>query len=177
MKEKPRPLIVINTGEGKGKTTAALGMVLRHLVNQWPVAIVQFQKNPDDFKYGEQKLAEVFPELEIHTLGAGFTWNETDESIHQKAALNALKKAEELIFSGKFKMVFLDEIIYSIHFRFLEESRVIDLIQRAKGKVHLLLTGRYASESLIAMADLVTEMKNIKHPYEQGIPAQKGIEW
>lgn len=173
-----KSIVIVHTGEGKGKTTAAMGIILRTLVHGWNAAIVQFMKSEKDFKYAEVKLTNYFQNLEIHTLGAGFTWDTNNREHDIKLAAGAWEKSKELINSGKFRTVLLDEIIYAIHYKFLEESHVLDFLANRPSGVNIILTGRNASTALIESADLVTEMKNIKHPYkEKGLLAQKGIDW
>ena len=172
-----KSLIIVHTGDGKGKTTAAMGMVFRSVAHGHKVAIVQFIKNADDFKYGEQKLAKQFDNLDIFTMGAGFTWDTENKELDIKTTLQTWEKAKELVYSGEYRMVLLDEINYVISYGYLDEKLVLELLENKPARMHLVLTGRGATEAIIARADLVTEMKNIKHPFEKGILAQKGIEW
>ncbi len=174
---KDKSLIMVHTGEGKGKTTAAMGMVFRTVAHGWPAAIVQFMKSKDDFKYGEQKLAQQFDNLDIFTMGAGFTWNTDNPELDIQTTLETWQKAKECVFSGKYRLVLLDEINYVIDFKFLAEQEVLEMLNNKPAGLHLILTGRNATPAIIEKADLVTEMVNIKHPYEKGIMAQKGIEW
>jgi len=177
-KQKKKSLIIVHTGDGKGKTTAAIGMAMRTVAHGWKVAFVQFLKNPKDYKYAIQKLEKDHENLDVFTLGAGFTWDTKDEEVDKKAARDTWEKAKELIFSQKYRMVVLDEINYAIGLGQLPEAEVLDLLENKPENLHLILTGRNATEKIIDVADLVTEMKNIKHPFrEQGIIAQKGIEW
>ena len=177
MPSKKKSLIIVYTGDGKGKTTAAMGMVFRCVAHGYKSAVVQFIKSDEGFKYGEQILAEQLPLLDIFTLGAGFTWK-NDQETNQKAALEAWDKAKEVVLSGEYRMVVLDEVNYAIHHGYISELEVLKLFNRKPKEVHLVLTGRNARETIIEQADLVTEMKCLKHPYkEQGINGQKGIEW
>ena len=175
---KNKFLTIIHTGDGKGKTTAALGMLMRMIAHGWRVAMVQFMKNPDTFKYAENKLNDQLDNLDVFTMGAGFTWDTKDQELDIQTTLQTWDKAKEIMLSGQYRMVVLDEINYVIDYEFLEEKSVINFLQKRPKNFHLVLTGRNASQRLIRMADLVTEMKNIKHPYqEKNILAQKGIEW
>jgi len=177
-KKKKKSLIIIHTGDGKGKTTAALGLAMRTIAHGGRVAFVQFLKNPKDYKYAVHKLEKENENLDVFTMGAGFTWETKDKAKDIKLAHETWQKAKELIFSKKYNMVVLDEINYAIHYDFLPEEEVINLLMEKPKELHLVLTGRNATKKIIEKADLVTEMKNIKHPYkEQGISAQKGIEW
>ena len=176
---KNKFLTIVHTGEGKGKTTAALGTVMRMVAHGWDAAIVQFMKNPKKFQYAEHKLEKKLEHLDVFTMGAGFTWETQNRELDIKTTLKTWKKAKELMLSGKYRLVLLDEIIYVMDYNFLDEDIVIDFLKKEKpSDLHIILTGRNASDKLCAVADLVTEMKNIKHPFEeQGILAQKGIEW
>ena len=177
--KKNKFLTMIHTGDGKGKTTAALGTVMRTVGHGWHAAIIQFMKNADEFKYAEHKLEKKFDNLDVFTMGAGFTWNTQNRELDIQTTNDTWEKSKEVILSGKYRLILLDEIIYVIDYKFLEENVVIDFLKNKKpANVHLILTGRNASEKLCEVADLVTEMKNIKHPFDtQGMLAQKGIEW
>jgi len=173
-----KSIIIVNTGEGKGKTTAAFGIVMRTIAHGWNAAIVQFMKSPKDYHYGESKIAEKFETLDIYTMGAGFTWNTNDIEKDKKLAMEAWQKAVDVMNSGKYHTVMLDEILYAIHYKFLDESLVLDYLKAKPAGLNIILTGRYAGDAIIQVADLVTEMKNIKHPYkEKKLLAQKGIDW
>ena len=174
---KNKSLIIVNTGNGKGKTTAAMGIVFRMIAHGRKVAVVQFIKNQSDFKYGEHKLAQKFDNLEVFTMGAGFTWNTQNRDLDIQTTLQTFEKAKELILSEKYDLVVLDEVNYVVDFGFLPEENLIELLSQKPKKLHLILTGRNATMKVIEKADLVTEMQNIKHPFEKGILAQKGIEW
>lgn len=177
MPSKKKSLIIVHTGDGKGKTTAAMGMVFRMVAHGWRAAVIQFIKSSDKYRYGEQILAEQMPLLDVFTLGKGFTWT-NDEETNRRSVLSAWEKSKEAILSGKYHMVVLDEINNVIDYGFLEEESVLALLDQKPKHVHLVLTGRNAKASIIEKADLVTEMQCVKHPYkEQGIVAQKGIEW
>ena len=176
-KGKDKSLIIVHTGDGKGKTTAAFGMVMRMVGHGWPAAIVQFMKS-SEFKYAEVKLAEKLENLDVFTLGAGFTWDTQNIEVDKQTARNAWEKAKELMDSGKYRLVLLDEINYVLDYNFLEEKLVLDYLKNKPPQLHIVLTGRNASPALIECAQLVTEMKKIKHPYEDiALLAQKGIEW
>lgn len=173
-----KSIIIVNTGEGKGKTTAAFGVVMRTIAHGWSAAIVQFMKSPSDYHYGEAKIAEKFDTLDIFTMGAGFTWNTNDIEQDKQLAMEAWQQAVDIMNSGKYRLVMLDEILYAIHYKFLDEEMVLNYLKSKPAGLNIILTGRYASEAMIQTADLVTEMKNIKHPYkEKKLLAQKGIDW
>ncbi|MDH5716722.1 MAG: cob(I)yrinic acid a,c-diamide adenosyltransferase [Spirochaetia bacterium] len=170
-------LIIVHTGDGKGKTTAAMGMIIRTITHGWNAAVVQFLKKETAYKYAEQKLAKKFENLDVYTIGAGFTWDIKNKETQIKKTLEAWEKSKKLIFSKKYRMILLDEINYALDFGFLDEKEVLEVLEKKPEKLHLILTGRNAKKSIIKKADLVTEMKNIKHPFEKGILAQKGVDW
>ena len=171
-------VIIVNTGDGKGKTTAAMGVAMRSLVHGYRVALVQFMKNPDEFEYAEKKLENFFSKLSVFTMGTGFTWNSADLSIDKAAAGLAWNHAKKLVLSNEYDLVILDEILVAISCGLLEESEVLDFLQSTIKLPDIILTGRGASTSVIALADLVSEIKNIKHPFDtKGTLARKGIDW
>lgn len=177
MNEKSKHLIIVHTGEGKGKTTAAMGIALRILAHGGKVALIQFMKSPTDYKYGEQKISKTIPELDVFTMGAGFTWDTKNRDLDIKTSLETWEKCKETSLSGIYELVIWDEINYVINYGFLDEQEVLAFLDD-ETLPHLILTGRNATSNIIKKADLVTEMKNIKHPFkERGIRAQKGIEW
>lgn len=176
--KKKKGLILVNTGNGKGKTTAALGMALRAWGQGMKVLVLQFIKG--GWKYGELKAVEKLgPNFEIRQMGEGFIKGADDKSLdgHRHAAQEALDAARTEIFSGKYDLIILDEILYAIHYGLVALDDVLDLLARKPENLHLVLTGRNAPPEIIERADLVTEMREIKHPFTKGIPAQKGIEF
>ena len=169
-------LTLIFTGDGKGKTTAALGLAFRALGHQFPVAIIQFIKG--SWKYGELESAKRFADrLDFHVMGKGFTWKSENLDEDIRVAQKAWRFAKETILADQYKLVILDELTYLITYGMVEESEIIDVIAQKPQGMHLVITGRGASKGLIDCADLVTEMKEIKHPYKKGVKAQKGIEF
>ena len=175
--KKRKGLIIINTGEGKGKSTAAFGLAMRAAGNKMNVYIMQFMKG--QWKAGERKSFEkLSPYVEFEAMGDGFTWDTNNVEQDKATARKAFEVAKEKLLSGKYQMVIFEEINYVLHYQFLPETEFLDLLLKKPESTHVVCTGRDASEKLIEMADLVTEMKMIKHPFEeQGIPAQKGIEF
>ncbi len=171
-------LIVVYTGDGKGKTTAALGTCLRAIGYNWNISVIQFVKG--SWKYGEIKGLEKLKEnVELHIIGEGFVGIIDDKkefAEHQKAAQKGIELAIEKIKSGKFQLVILDELNVALKLNLISESDVKSVLAARSDEQHLIITGRDAPEFLIEQADLVTEMKEIKHPYQKGIPAQKGID-
>jgi cob(I)alamin adenosyltransferase len=170
-------LIIINTGHGKGKTTAALGMVMRSLGHGYKVAIVQFIKGA--WEPSEKRVFSHWPDqLEFHAMGEGFTWETQDRDRDLDKASAAWDKSLEFIRNPDFKLVLLDEINIALKLGYLEVEQVlVGLVQKPPDK-HIILTGRGAPPALIEKADLVTEMTLIKHPFrDKGIKAQAGIEY
>jgi len=172
-------LVVVYTGGGKGKTSAALGLVLRAVGYNHKVCMVQFVKG--SWHYGELDSAKrLAPEFELITAGKGFVGILDDKSrseVHVKAANDTLTISKEKIMSGKFDVVILDEINYAIQLELLKLDDVIDMIKSKPTELDLVLTGNHAAKEIIELADLVTEMKEIKHPFKSGIKAKKGIDF
>ncbi len=178
MEGQKKGLVLVNTGNGKGKTTAALGTALRAWGQGLKVLVLQFIKG--GWKYGELKAAERLGEgFEIRQMGEGFIKGPEDSSLdeHRRAAREALAQARQEICSGKYDLIILDEILYAVHYGLVELNEVLDIINERPAGLHLILTGRYAPPEIIEAADLVTEMVEVKHPYASGMPAQKGIEY
>ena len=175
--KKRKGLIIVNTGDGKGKSTAAFGLALRAAGNKMNVFIMQFMKGP--WKAGERKAFEsLAPYVEVVPMGDGFTWDTENIEQDKASARKAFEVVKDKLNSGKFEMVIFEEINYVLDYKFLPEDEVLETIKNKPEMTHVVCTGRNASKKLIEMADLVTEMKMIKHPFsEQGIPAQKGIEF
>lgn len=174
--KKNKGLFLLFTGNGKGKTTAAIGLVFRALGHGHKVSIIQFLKG--SWKYGELEAAKRFQDLlDFHVMGRGFTWQSSDLSKDVEAAREAWGFARETIAANKHQLVILDELTYLISYGLLDVREVIDVIAARPAGMHLVVTGRGAPESLIDAADLVTEMREIKHSYKEGVTAQKGIEF
>lgn len=174
-----RGLVIVYTGGGKGKTTAALGLCLRAVGHGYTVRIIQFIKS--DWPYGERRgLERLAPEVQLDSLGAGCIGIMGDDKPieeHRQAALAALKGAGEAINSAKHDIVILDEITIAIHLRLISVADVLALIANKPEPVHVILTGRYAPAELIEVADVVTEMKEIKHPFREGKLGREGIDF
>ncbi len=170
-------LIIVNTGNGKGKTTAALGMVLRSLGHGYKVAIIQFIKGA--WEPAEKAVLEKWQEqLQFHAMGEGFTWETQDRERDTEKALAAWNKALEYIINPEYRLVLLDEVNIALKLGYLDVAKVIAGLEQKSADSHVILTGRGAPPELIEKADLVTEMTLIKHPFkEQGIKAQPGIEF
>lgn len=170
-------LIIVNTGNGKGKTTAALGMVLRSLGHGYKVAIVQFIKGA--WEPAEKAVFSLWPEqLEFHAMGEGFTWETQDRNRDIEKAGQAWQTALTFIRNPDYKLVLLDEVNVALKLGYLQVEEVLAGLEEKPVDSHLILTGRGAPAALIERADLVTEMTLIKHPFrEQGVKAQPGIEF
>jgi len=175
--KKRKGLIIVNTGDGKGKSTASFGLALRAAGNKMNVFIMQFMKGP--WKAGERKALKGLSEyVEYEAMGDGFTWDTKNAEQDKKTARDAFDIAKEKLMSEKYQMVILDEINYVLEYKFFPLEEFLETLKNKPKDVHVVCTGRNAHKKLIKIADLVTEMKLIKHPYdEQGIPAQKGIEF
>jgi cob(I)alamin adenosyltransferase len=169
-------LLIVNTGEGKGKTTAALGMVLRAWGRGFRICVIQFIKT-ETGGWGEIKAAKKLG-IEWHATGDGFTWLSKDMDETTARAVRGWGIAKEKIASNQYDLIVLDEFTYALHFGWLDTREVLEWLRlnRPPG-LHLVITGRSAPEALIEQADLVTEMRIIKHPYDQGIQAQPGVEF
>lgn len=177
---KSKGLVLVYTGDGKGKTTAALGLAARATGRGKKVLMVQFIKSPERV-YGEQLALEKIG-IEIHQKGSGFTWTKTPEE-HRQALKNAWAFVKEKVSSGSYDVLILDEINNALAIDtfpiddVLPLKEVLDFIEKYRESMHIVLTGRAANNEIIEAADLVTEMKPIKHYYDEGIPAVKGIEF
>ncbi|KAA3637323.1 MAG: cob(I)yrinic acid a,c-diamide adenosyltransferase [Calditrichaeota bacterium] len=178
-KDSDNGLLLVYTGNGKGKTTAALGMCVRAVGYDWNVCIIQFVKG--SWKYGELKgIKRLEPNVELFTVGEGFVGIVDDKkefAEHQRAAAEGIDFAKDKITSGKYNLVILDELNVAYDLKLIDKDQVLQLVDAKSTEQHLVITGRGAPEFLIEKADLVTEMKEIKHPYQAGILAQKGIDW
>jgi cob(I)alamin adenosyltransferase len=170
-------LLIVHTGKGKGKSTAAFGMVFRALGHGMPVAIVQFVKGK--WQTGERVALEKFGDLvSINTMGEGFTWETQDRQRDLAAARAAWEQAKSLIREGKHRLVLLDELNIVLRYDYLLIAEVVDFLRENKPEhVHVIVTGRNAKDELIEIADLVTEMEMVKHPFRSGVKAQQGIEF
>ena len=171
-------LIIIFTGKGKGKTTAAMGQALRAVGQGLKVLMLQFIKGTWD--YGElESIKRLEPDFEIQPLGKGFIRSNSklDENEAQENVNQSWKQARNEILSDKYDMIILDEINYVISYGLLPVEEVLALFEEKPDRLHLILTGRDAHQSIVERADLVTEMNEIKHQYSKGIKAQKGIEF
>jgi cob(I)alamin adenosyltransferase len=170
-----RGLLVVHTGQGKGKTTAALGIAWRALGHGMRVAVVQFVKGR--WETGERRFAVDVPNLEFLVTGRGFTWDSEDLSADRMAAVDAWRTAAHLIDDGEHDVVVLDELTYVLHYGWLSIADVRAALDARPAHVHVIVTGRHAPPALLDAADLVTEMVAVKHPFARGVRAQAGIDF
>ena len=172
-------LTIVYTGKGKGKTTAALGIVLRAIGYEKKICMIQFIKG--SWHYGEMDSSKrLEPEFEMVAVGKGFVGIIDDKSTkedHKKIAQEAIKISNEKIQSGNYNIVILDEINYAINLGLISVNDILTLIKSKPKELDLILTGNYAKDEIIDVADLVTEMREIKHPFQRGIKAKKGIDF
>jgi cob(I)alamin adenosyltransferase len=177
-KTEERGLIIVHTGKGKGKSSAAFGMIFRCIAHGMPCAVVQFIKG--GMATGERDLIERhFSELcAYHTMGEGFTWITQDKERDTEMARAGWEKAKELIRDPRYRMVLLDEINIALRYGYLDLAEVLRFLKEEKpADTHVVLTGRNAGEALIEAADLATEMELLKHPFRSGVKAQAGVEF
>jgi len=177
-KENTKGLLMVNTGDGKGKTTCALGLMMRAAGRGMRCSMIQFMKSKTD-RYGEHESAELLG-IEVHTMGDGFTWDTNDKAQDIKTSQETWALCVEKMRSEEYDLLVFDELVYVLDYKFLDVSEVLDEIKSVREKqpnLHIVLTGRNAPQELIEAADLVTEMKEIKHPFNAGIFAQQGIEF
>lgn len=176
--EKTRGLLMVNTGHGKGKTTSALGLLMRAAGRGLKCCMIQFMKSRND-RYGEHESAEELG-IEVHTMGDGFTWDTKNPEQDRKTARETWELCVEKMRSGDYDMLVFDELVYVLSYQMLPLTEVLDefkTVRESQPALHIVVTGRDAPQELIDVADLVTEMREIKHPFQQGIRAQQGIEF
>jgi cob(I)alamin adenosyltransferase len=177
-REKTKGLLMVNTGDGKGKTTAALGVLVRAAGRGMKCSMIQFMKSKND-RYGEHEALEKLG-VEVHTMGDGFTWDTNDKTQDIKTSEETWALCVEKMRSGDYDLLVFDEMVYVLDYKFLDVNSVLDEIRKVRESqphIHIIATGRNAPPELVEAADLVTEMKEIKHPFHAGIYAQQGIEF
>jgi cob(I)alamin adenosyltransferase len=176
--EQTRGLLIVHTGNGKGKTTAALGLLMRAAGRGLKCCMIQFMKSRND-RYGEHAAAEKLG-IEVHTMGDGFTWDTKNPEQDRQTARDTWKLCVEKLRSGAYEMIVMDELVYVLSYQMLPVEEVIEefrQVRESQPALHIVVTGRDAPDALIEIADLVTEMREIKHPFTAGIRAQQGIEF
>jgi cob(I)alamin adenosyltransferase len=175
-KTDEKGLVIVNTGKGKGKSTAGFGMVFRALGHGMKIGVVQFVKGSWDT--GERWVLEKFPDqVTISAMGEGFTWETQDRVRDIAMARDAWEQAKKMILDEKHDMVLCDELNIVLRYDYLPVEEVIEVLKAKPAMKHVIITGRNAKDELIEIADLVTEMEMIKHPFRSGVKAQKGIEF
>jgi cob(I)alamin adenosyltransferase len=173
---RPAPsIVVVNTGDGKGKSTAAFGVVMRGVARGWNVAVVQFLKS-GEWHVGEEKVARQLG-VDWWAIGEGFTWDSTDLTEDEAVARAAWEHVKAIIAAGEHRLVVLDEITYPMNWGWIPIDEVCTVIVERPERVSIVLTGRDAPTALVDVADTVTEMRKVKHAYDRGIVAKKGIDY
>ena len=170
-----RGLVLVHTGDGKGKSSSAFGVVVRALGWGKTVGVVQFIKG--NWITGERQFFDRLGEVTWHTMGEGFTWDTQDRNRDIAAAQAAFSRAREMMESGDFDLVVLDEINIALRYGYLTPQEVLEGLQARSDRTGVILTGRNAPEEICDYADLVTEMTEVKHPYKAGIKAQRGVDF
>ena len=168
-------LVLVNTGDGKGKSTAAFGTAIRAVARGWKVGIIQFVKS-GEWKVGEEEIGRRLG-MDWWALGDGFTWDSPDMDESEAIAREGWQVARERIESGEYDLVVLDEITYPINWGWIDLSEVIDVVNDRPERVNLIFTGRDAPDELIEVADTVTEMRKVKHAFDRGVMARRGIDY
>jgi cob(I)alamin adenosyltransferase len=174
-KERPRSLVLLNTGDGKGKSTAAFGVVMRAVARDWHVCVIQFIKS-GKWKVGEEKIGLL---LGVDWLkgGDGFTWESKDLDQSEGRAVAAWELAKAAINAGEHELVVLDEVTYPVTYGWLDGAEVATTIRERPRHVNVVLTGRNAAQELVEVADTITEMVKVRHAYDQGVRARRGIDF
>lgn len=174
--QKEKGLLMVYTGTGKGKSTAAFGMGIRIIGHKMKLGVVQFIKGA--LHSAEREVLEQHPNCDFHVVGAGYTWNTQDRAADMATAAAGWAEAVRMINDPSYDMVILDEMNIVLKYQYLELVQVLEVFGKRREMLHIVVTGRHAPQELIKQADLVSEIRPIKHPYqEQGIKAQKGVEF
>ncbi len=177
-RENTKGLLMVNTGDGKGKTTAALGLLMRAAGRGLKCCLIQFMKSKSD-RYGEHEAADELG-IEVHTMGDGFTWDTKNPEQDIKTSKETWALCVEKMRSREYELLVFDELVYVLDYKFLDVNEVLREIKEVRAgqpHLHIVVTGRNAPPELVEAADLVTEMREIKHPFNAGIYAQQGIEF
>lgn len=174
--QKEKGLLIVYTGTGKGKSTAAFGMGMRILGHQMKLGIVQFIKGA--LHSAEREILGGHANCDFHVVGEGYTWDTQDRDADMKTAAHGWAEAVRMIQDSSYDMVILDELNIVLKYQYLDIAKVLEVFEQRREMLHIVVTGRHAPEDLIALADLVSDIRPVKHPYqEQGIKAQKGVEF
>ncbi|GLW69384.1 cob(I)alamin adenolsyltransferase/cobinamide ATP-dependent adenolsyltransferase [Kitasatospora phosalacinea] len=176
------PITAVHTGPGKGKSTAAFGMALRAWNQGWPVGVFQFVKSAK-WKVGEENALRVLGEsgqggtVAWHKMGSGWSWVQRDIESSEEAAREGWEQVKRDLAAETYRFYVLDEFTYPLHWGWIDVAEVVEVLRGRPGSQHVVVTGRYAPEPLLELADLVTEMTKVKHPMDAGRKGQRGIEW
>jgi cob(I)alamin adenosyltransferase len=173
--ERSRGLVIVNTGDGKGKSSSAFGVMLRAVARGWRVIVIQFIKS-EKWQTGERKMADRLG-VDWITGGDGFTWESDDMEATEKAARDAWLRAKDVIAEGEYNLVILDEVTYPVTFGWVPVDDVVKTVSDRPHNVNVIITGRDADPALIDVADTVTEMRKVKHAFDEGIAARKGLDF
>jgi cob(I)alamin adenosyltransferase len=173
--DSKRGLVIVNTGDGKGKSSSAFGVMLRAVARGWKVIVIQFIKS-EKWKTGERKMAEQLG-VDWITGGDGFTWESDDMDATVEAAKEAWGRAKSIIAGGEYDLVILDEATYPVSFEWIPVEDVVDTITSRPPRTNVIITGRDADDALIEIADTVTEMRKVKHVFDAGVPARRGLDF
>jgi len=173
---RDQPLLIVNTGHGKGKSTAAFGIMLRGWARGYRVGMYQFVKS-GRWRIGERKAAEALGGITWESMGDGWTWVSRDLEHSADLAREGWEEVKRRIADETYELLVLDEFTYPMTFGWVDTAEVVDVLKGRSGFQHVVVTGRDAPAALVDAADLVTEMRKVKHPYDQGIRGQQGIEW
>lgn len=175
-RRRERPLLMVNTGQGKGKSTASFGVMLRAWNQGWSIAVFQFIKS-GKWKVGEAAAAERLGGIDWFTMGDGWTWTSRDMETTADLAREGWEEVKRCLAEERYRFYLLDEFTYPMAFGWVDTAEVVDTLAARPGWQYVLITGRDAPDRLVQAADLVTEMRKVKHPFDDGWRGQKGIEW
>jgi cob(I)alamin adenosyltransferase len=173
---RDHPLLIVNTGHGKGKSTASFGIMLRAWARGYRVGVYQFVKS-GKWRIGERKAAEALGNIAWESMGDGWTWVSRDLDQSAELAREGWEEVKRRIRDATYDVLILDEFTYPLSFGWVDTTEVVEVLRNRPGFQHVVVTGRDAPAALIEIADLVTEMRKLKHPYDRGIRGQQGIEW
>jgi cob(I)alamin adenosyltransferase len=169
-------LVLVHTGDGKGKSSSAFGVVVRAVARDWRVAVVQFLKS-GKWQVGEEKVCRERLGVEWYAIGEGFTWESEDLTEDQAVAVEAWRRARALIEAGEHQLVVLDEVTYPVNWGWIDVDEVVAVLRDRPEQVNVVVTGRDAPAAIVDVADTVTEMRKVKHAYDTGVRAKKGIDY
>ncbi|MFL6138124.1 MAG: cob(I)yrinic acid a,c-diamide adenosyltransferase [Frankiaceae bacterium] len=172
---RARPRLIVHTGDGKGKSTAAFGLMLRAWAQDWPVGVFQFVKS-SKWRVGEERAAAALG-IDWHKMGSSWSWIQREEATGEELARAGWAEVREALAAERYRMLILDELTYVVSRGWVPVQEVLDVLAGRPGTQHVVITGRRCPEELMAAADIVTEMTKVKHPFDVGEKGQRGIEW